>query len=93
VIVCVCHRVSDRDIEREVRHGCASFDELQDDLRVGTACGTCTDCARDTFDACAQRHAAAIAGPAQVIHPDTATPSRGARVFTLVPVGATPLAA
>jgi bacterioferritin-associated ferredoxin len=50
VIVCVCHRVSDRDIEREVRHGCASFDELQDELRVGTACGTCTDCARDTFD-------------------------------------------
>jgi len=43
VIVCVCHRVSDRDIEREVRHGCASFDELQDELRVGTACGSCTD--------------------------------------------------
>jgi len=50
VIVCICHRVSDRDIEREVRHGCASFDELQDELRVGTACGSCTDCARDTFD-------------------------------------------
>jgi bacterioferritin-associated ferredoxin len=50
VIVCVCHRVSDRDIEREVRHGCASFEELQDELRVGTACGRCTDCARDTFD-------------------------------------------
>ena len=50
MIVCVCHRVSARDIEREVRHGCASFDELQDELRVGTACGACTDCARDTFD-------------------------------------------
>jgi bacterioferritin-associated ferredoxin len=50
VIVCVCHRVSDRDIEREVRHGCASFDELQDELRVGTACGSCTDCARDAVD-------------------------------------------
>lgn len=50
MIVCVCHRVSDRDIEREVRQGCHSFDELQDELRVGTACGTCTDCARDTFD-------------------------------------------
>jgi bacterioferritin-associated ferredoxin len=50
VIVCVCHRVSDRDIEREVRHGCASFEELQDELRVGTGCGCCTHCARDTFD-------------------------------------------
>lgn len=51
MIVCVCHRVSDRDIHREVRQGCASFDELQDELRVGTGCGACTDCARDTFDA------------------------------------------
>jgi bacterioferritin-associated ferredoxin len=50
VIVCVCHRVSDRDIEREVRQGCGSFEELQDELRVGTACGRCADCARDTFD-------------------------------------------
>jgi len=51
VIVCVCHRVSDRDIEREVRHGCASFDELQDELRVATACGRCRECAMDTFEA------------------------------------------
>ena len=50
MIVCVCHRVSDRDIEREVRHGCESFDELQHELRVGTGCGRCIDCARDTFD-------------------------------------------
>ena len=50
MIVCVCHRVSDRDIEREVRHGCDTFEELQDVLRVATACGRCADCARDTFD-------------------------------------------
>ena len=50
MIVCVCHRVSDRDIEREVRHGCGSFEELQDELRVGTACGRCTECAHDAFD-------------------------------------------
>ena len=50
MIVCVCHRVSDRDIEREVRQGCGSFEELQDELRVGTACGRCHDCAKDTFD-------------------------------------------
>ena len=51
MIVCVCHRVSDRDIARAARAGCASFDELQDALRVGTACGACQDCARDTFQA------------------------------------------
>jgi bacterioferritin-associated ferredoxin len=51
MIVCVCHRVSDRDIARAVQHGCASFDALQDDLRVATGCGACGDCARDTFEA------------------------------------------
>lgn len=50
MIVCVCHRVSDHAIDREVRAGCSSFEELQDTLRVGTACGACTDCARDTFE-------------------------------------------
>jgi bacterioferritin-associated ferredoxin len=49
MIVCVCHRVSDRDIAREVRQGCASFEALQDSLRVGTACGACHDCAASTF--------------------------------------------
>ena len=52
MIVCICHRVSDRDIAREVREGCASFDDLRDELRVGTSCGACTDCARKTFAAC-----------------------------------------
>jgi bacterioferritin-associated ferredoxin len=51
MIICVCHRVSDRDIAREVRGGCCSFETLQDDLRVGTACGACADCAREVFHA------------------------------------------
>jgi len=51
MIVCICHRVSDRDIDRAVREGCASFDQLQDDLRVGLGCGACHECARDTFEA------------------------------------------
>jgi bacterioferritin-associated ferredoxin len=51
MIVCVCHRVSDRDIAHAVREGCDSFDELQDHLRVATGCGACDDCARQTFDA------------------------------------------
>jgi bacterioferritin-associated ferredoxin len=50
MIVCVCHRVSDRDIAHAVREGCDSFDQLQDELRVATGCGACTDCALDTFE-------------------------------------------
>jgi len=72
VIVCVCHRVSDRDIEREVRQGCGSFEELQDELRVGTACGRCADCARDTFDvarACRPTPAEALASSVSRVIP------------------------
>jgi hemin uptake protein HemP len=32
MIVCICHRVSDRDIARAAREGCARFDELQFEL-------------------------------------------------------------
>lgn len=59
MIVCICHRVSDRDIAREVKAGCRDFNELQDELRVGTACGACTDCARQTFDGQLRTHCAA----------------------------------
>ena len=51
MIVCVCHRVSDRDIAREVAQGCASFDELQDNTRIGTGCGACREFAEETFAA------------------------------------------
>lgn len=51
MIVCICHRVSDRDIARAVREGCASFEALQDELRVATGCGRCRDCACETFHA------------------------------------------
>ncbi len=50
MIVCVCHRVSDRDIAVAASSGCASFEELQDELRVGTACGACRECACAIFD-------------------------------------------
>jgi bacterioferritin-associated ferredoxin len=50
MIVCVCNRVSDRDIARAVDGGCASFEELQAELRVGTRCGACRRCAQSTFD-------------------------------------------
>ena len=50
MIVCMCHRISDRDIAHAARQGCASFDELQFELSVATCCGKCHDCARQTFE-------------------------------------------
>lgn len=51
MIVCVCHRVSDRQITQQVREGCASFEELQTELGVATRCGTCRQHAQAAFDA------------------------------------------
>ena len=51
MIVCLCHRVSDRDIERAVASGVRNFEVLQDETRVASSCGCCHDCAREVFDA------------------------------------------
>ena len=57
MIVCLCHRVSDRDIHLEVASGTRCFEVLQDDTRVASSCGSCHDCAREVFDsACAGQH-------------------------------------
>jgi bacterioferritin-associated ferredoxin len=58
VIVCICHRVSDRDIARAATSGCPDFETLQDDLRVATACGACHGHAREAF----AEHAARLCG-------------------------------
>ena len=50
MIVCVCHRVSDRDIAIAASSGCPSFEALQDELRVATACGACHECACSVFE-------------------------------------------
>lgn len=57
MIVCLCHRVCDRDIRQAVRDGTTSFELLQDDTRVASSCGCCHDCAREVFDAACASHA------------------------------------
>lgn len=55
MIVCVCNRVSDRDITRHARAG-MSFDDIQLELGVATCCGSCEGCARDIVDQCNAGH-------------------------------------
>lgn len=60
MIVCVCRRISDREIARHARAG-MSFDEVQLELGVATQCGQCEGCARDVVAQCsASRPVAAI---------------------------------
>lgn len=60
VIVCVCHRVSDREIARYAQAG-LGFDDIQLELGVATQCGRCESCARDIVaQCCASRPVAAV---------------------------------
>ena len=59
MIVCLCHRVSDRDIRRSVAQGVHNFELLQDETCVASACGSCHDCAREVFDEAMQARSAA----------------------------------
>lgn len=51
MIVCVCRRISDREIARHARAG-MGFDEIQFELGVATQCGCCEGCARDVVAQC-----------------------------------------
>jgi bacterioferritin-associated ferredoxin len=51
MIVCVCRRVSDREIARQAKLG-MSFDDIQFELGVATQCGRCEGCARSIVEQC-----------------------------------------
>lgn len=51
MIVCVCRRISDREIARHARAG-MSFDDIQFELGVATQCGQCEGCAREVVSQC-----------------------------------------
>lgn len=70
MIVCVCRRVSDREIVRHAHAG-MSFDEIQFELGVATQCGRCESCARDVVAQCCVGH------PAAAIHNESAPAAVG----------------
>jgi bacterioferritin-associated ferredoxin len=50
MIVCLCHRISDRDIERAVQSGARDFETFQEDTCLARNCACCEDCAREIFE-------------------------------------------
>ena len=74
MIVCVCRRVSDREIARHAHAG-MGFDEIQFELGVATQCGRCESCARDVIAQCCASH------PTAAIYNETVQ-----RTIALVPV-------
>ena len=51
MIICVCRRISDREIARHVRAG-MGFEDIQFELGVATQCGRCEGSARDVVAQC-----------------------------------------
>lgn len=80
MIVCVCRRVSDREIARHARAG-MSFEDIQFELGVATQCGQCEGCAREVVaQCCASQPVAALrseaaAGPCACAGGETAAAS------------------
>lgn len=56
MIVCVCNRISDRDIHRLVAEGASTFEEVQMATGAATCCGCCETCARETFEDAQHQH-------------------------------------
>ena len=57
MIVCLCKRISERDIERHAREGVREFEILQDETGLARHCACCEDCAREVFASACCRHA------------------------------------
>jgi bacterioferritin-associated ferredoxin len=52
MIICICNRVSERDIDNAVIEGASSMCQLNERLRVGTGCGACVEHVRDCLNRC-----------------------------------------
>ncbi|MEO9101529.1 MAG: (2Fe-2S)-binding protein [Burkholderiaceae bacterium] len=74
MIVCVCNRISDREIARHAHAG-MSFDDIQLELGVATVCGSCERCARDVVDQCSALHPACALAQADPVQQRVSTPS------------------
>ena len=46
MIVCVCKRISDRQISQACKEGACSLSCLEKRLGVGSCCGRCKECAQ-----------------------------------------------
>ena len=71
MIVCVCKRVSDREIARHAAQG-MDFDDIQFMLGVATQCGSCEGCARDM-----------VARHREAATPPSSAPRAGQRIIAL----------
>lgn len=57
MIVCICHRISERDISGYAHRSPGSFEDMQAALGAGTRCGRCVPSAQEVYHASLRGHA------------------------------------
>ena len=68
MIVCVCHNVSEKKIQRAYDSGMTSMADLREHLEVGTCCGKCAGCARKVLRTCAEKQESHTSGIQILLH-------------------------
>lgn len=48
--ICICHAVTERDIQHAVESGVVKFQELAHQLHVAQQCGTCAKAAKECLN-------------------------------------------
>ena len=48
--VCICHQVTDKEIQSAVRAGCCTLKDLQKKTGLGTQCGSCCQLASEVMN-------------------------------------------
>jgi bacterioferritin-associated ferredoxin len=71
MIVCICKRVSDRQVRAAVDDGACTVDAVGEACRAGTGCGACHEQIRDIIDGrlCAGSCALGEPSPLRVLSP------------------------
>jgi len=63
MFVCVCHAITDQEIDQAVDNGAVTLEQLKKELDVGTSCGTCAEYIEQRLQERAFRHVAPDAEP------------------------------
>jgi bacterioferritin-associated ferredoxin len=44
--ICICHNVTDTQVETAIDNGSTSMKQLSDELKIGSQCGKCCQCTK-----------------------------------------------
>ncbi|PCJ19211.1 MAG: hypothetical protein COB04_06095 [Gammaproteobacteria bacterium] len=50
MLVCICNRISDRDIRHVIRGGANCFSDVRAELGFGSCCGKCVPYAKEVIN-------------------------------------------